>query len=93
MPETVSELLAASSSPPVGQNLVLTINRNGQFIAQIVMPAGTLPNQLVTYTVPSSNQLYLFKNDILSVNASYQPVGGGPYTNASSVTLNIVWSM
>ncbi len=89
----VSELLAASSSPPVGQNLVLTINRNGQFIAQIVMPAGTLPNQLVTYTVPSSNQLYLFKNDILSVNASYQPVGGGPYTNASSVTLNIVWSM
>ena len=88
----VTLITIVASVPPVQQNLVVTINRNGSQIAQIVMPAGTATNQLISLPVPQVNQLYLFAGDILTVSASYQQTGHSP-VQASGVTVSVYWAM
>ena len=88
----VTLITIVASVPPVQQNLVVTITRNGSQIAQVVMPAGTPANTLISLPVPLANQLYLFANDVLNVSASYQTVGASP-VNASGVTLSLYWAM
>ena len=88
----VTLITIVASVPPVQQNLVVTINRNGSLIAQIVMPAGTATNQLISLPVPQVNQLYLFAGDILTVSASYQQTGHSP-VQASGVTVSVYWAM
>ena len=88
----LTQLSIVASVPPVQQNLVVTVTRNNSPIATIVMPAGTAPNQLILFSVPAANQLFLFADDVLNVNVSYQLVGSSPVA-ASGVTVSVYWAM
>jgi hypothetical protein len=86
------EVVIAAAVPPVDETLVLQLTDNGTIIATITMPPATVANQLITLDVPKSNQLYLYKGDVLNVNASYQVTGLNP-TPAQSLTLKARWAM
>jgi hypothetical protein len=87
------EVLMAASTPPVDQALVLTITRNGSpIISGLSMPASTTPNQLITLEIPQSNQVYIFKGDVLNINASYSVTGAAPAA-AIGVTVKVRTAM
>lgn len=88
----VVELLVAAATPPVGQDLVLTVYNGAAILSQITLPAGTPANVLVTQTIPASVALYVFARDVLNVSASYSLTGGAT-TNAQGVTLKVRWAM
>lgn len=86
------ELLVAAGTPPTGQDLILTINRNGAFLATVTLPAGTAANALVTKAIPAASALYLYARDVLNVTASYSVTSGSP-VKAAAVTLKVRWAM
>lgn len=86
------ELMIAAATPPTGQNLTVQLTRNGSAIASINLPASTPANQLIDFPIPSSNNIYLFAQDVLNINATYSAIGGA-ITKAANVTFKVRWSM
>lgn len=86
------EIVMAAAVPPTDETLVIQLLDNGSIIATLAMPASTLANQLITVPVPKSNQLYVYKGDVLNVNAFYQVTGPNP-APASGVTVKARWAM
>jgi hypothetical protein len=87
------DIRIAAATVPIAQNLVVTLLRNGVTIATAVLYPSSTPNVFLVTPSPAGNQLYLFANDVLTWNVSYQPVGGGTPVKASGVTVVARWSM
>jgi hypothetical protein len=90
-------MYAAAAIPPVGQNLVIQFRVNGNLVpGQVVIPAGSTPNQPYQYAFPATNPLWVFntatENDVVTVEATYAVSGGSP-TPASSVSAYLRWRM
>ena len=90
----VTQVLYAAASPPVNENLVMTVYNNGNPILSVIIPGdgSVLSNQLVTMNIPASQALYVYAQNILTVQVTYQITGASPLA-ASGVTLRINWSM
>lgn len=85
----VDEITIVAGTPPGGQDLVIDLKANGVSIlgpGKLVLPAGH--TGLVILTEFASAILYLLKNDIMTIDASYRSVGG-TIVAADNVTVSI----
>lgn len=87
------DIRIAAAVVPIAQNLVVTLLRNGVTIATAVLYPSSTANVFIVTVSPGGNQLYLFANDVLTWNVTYQPVGGGTPVKSSGVTVVARWSM
>ncbi len=84
------EMVAKANSPPTGQDMILTILDGLVPIAAITIPAGD--GGLKVVTIPAGRNLYVFRNDVLSIEVTYINIGGSPVP-ASNVTAKARWTM
>lgn len=87
------ECLISTPTPPTDQNLRIDITANGVSIfdgVQAVLPDGE--TELVRATNFAQDPLYLTKDDILNIGASYQILGVSP-TAAGNVTVKLRWAI
>ena len=79
----------AASTPPTGQDLILSVTYNGgAIIATIQMPAGTAANTPISQTIDRTLAAWVYKGSVLNVNVSYAVSGSNPVP-ASGVTLKL----
>jgi hypothetical protein len=89
----VFEAVAAFTTPPVGQDLLINFLINGVPVfapgGELVIPAGS--TALATQTTFAVPGLFVFRGDIILITASYRVLSASPVA-ASSGSANLNWS-
>ncbi len=86
------ECLWSWATPPVQEDVLVTITRNNVAIIQARLNHAVGANLSTLIPIPASNQLYLYKNDVLNINVSYLVLGSAP-TPAAGLTFLVRWAM
>lgn len=86
------EIYGGAGTAPQNQNLVLTVTdvTRGFVLGSITIPAGSTAQ--ITTAIPSTDQLYVYAKDQLTITATYQVTGANPVA-AANVTVKVRWAM
>jgi len=71
-------LWAAATTPPVDQDLTITLMDGDVVVGSLTMPHTTSPNELVEFNYLPSAPQYVFRKDVLTAIASYAITGPSP---------------